>query len=387
MPISPGRLARAFLHLRQHGKDVKKMNKIRMKKCLLVAAMAAFTLAGCGGGSFSWPVPERQFGVIEVQLMDANRKPDGLVVGAGSGLVVTQIEPLHGPLAPLLGDSATGGDDAMWFDVDNPVRVAIDLRNDSFDVVSKVEVLNQADKVLLTIEGAHPKGELWLEHGRYLLRFTAAGTASKTALGMVWFGGESKLFNAADVQKLATGNCPSCKLRGALLSNLDLRGFNLPGVDLRQAVLLNIPGGLALNGNLFKVLLGASDVAGADLSSANLAGANLTGAYLTGAGGNAARFTSANLSGVTALNMLLPGVVMTATNLTGADFSGSVMPGARMRAANLTNAIMADVDLSGADLSDASLSGTDFTGAILDGATWTDGRICAAGSVGQCVQQ
>ncbi len=380
MLTCPGRLARAFPHKRKHEKFVEKMIMIKMHKGALAAAMAAFLLVGCGGGdSFMWPVPVRQFGVTESLLMDAASNVNGLVVGAGSGLVVTQIEPLTGPAAPLPGDSASVGVDQMWFDVDNLVKVTIALPIDSFAVVSKVEVLNQADNVLLTIDRAHPKGELWLDHGRYQLRFTAADTATDIALGMVWFGGESKLYNAADLQKLATGNCPSCKLRGAMLSNLDLRGFNLPGVDLRDALLLNIPGGLALNGSLFKVLLGASDVEGADLSSANLAGAKLTGAYLTGAGGNAARFTSANLSGVTAQNMFLPGVLMTSTNLAGADFTGSVLTRARMRFADLTDAIMVGVDLTGADLSSANLAGADFTGA-----TWTDGRVCAVGSVGSC---
>jgi hypothetical protein len=382
MQTCPGRLARAFPHKRKHEKFVEKMIMIKMHKGALAAAMAAFLLVGCGGGDSSafWPVPERQFGVTEALLMDAESNPNGLVVGAGSGMVVTQIEPIGGPRAPVVGDSASVGVDAMWFDVDNPVRVAIDLGSDSFDVVSEVVVLNQAGAKLLVIDSARPKGELWLEHGRYQLRFKAAGTATDIALGMVWFGGESKLASAADLLKLATGNCPSCKLRGAVLSNLDLRGFNLPGIDLRDALLLNIPGGLALNGNLFKVLLGASDVDGADLSSANLAGAKLTGAYLTGAGGNAAKFTSANLSGVTALNMFLPGALMTSTNLTGADFTGSVLTRASMRAADLTNAIMVGVDLTGADLSSANLAGADFTGA-----TWTDGRVCANNSVGLCL--
>ena len=380
MQTCPGRLARAFPLRRKHEKFLKEMIMMRIQKNMMAAAMAAFLLVGCGGGdTFMWPVPERQFGVTEALLMDALSNVNGLVVGAGSGLVVTQIEPLAGLAAPLVGDSASIGVDQMWFDVDNLVKVTIALPSDSFAVVSKVEVLNQAENVLLTINAAHPKGELWLEHGRYQLRFTAAGTASDIALGMVWFGGASKLADAADLQQLAKGNCPSCKLRGAMLSNLDLRGFNLPGVDLRDALLLNIPGGLALNGSLFKVLLGASDVEGADLSSANLAGAKLTGAYLTGAGGNAARFTSANLSGVTAQNMFLPGVLMTSANLTGADFTGSVLTRARMGSADLTNAIMVGVDLTGADLSDANLVRADFTGA-----TWTDGRVCAAGSVGEC---
>lgn len=367
---------------------------MNIQKWALAATVAA--LAGCGGSPFSWPVPERQFGVTEAQLMDATGNPNGLVVGAGSGLVVTQIEPFGAAPAPVVGDTAGIGVDHMWFDVDNPVKVAIDLGSDSFDVVSDLTVLNQSGAVLMQIDRAHPKGELWLEHGRYLLRFTAAGTATDIALGMVWFGGASKLVNAADLQKmLASPICERCNLRGANLSQATLSSAILSGADLSDALLLKIPGGLALNGNLFKVLLGGSDVKGADLSSAILTGATLSGAYMTGAAGNAANLSSANLTRVTALNMFLPGVDMNSADLTGADFSRSVMTRANMGGAILRNATMVDVDLRGADLTSAILIGTNFKGAQLDGAklggaqlagaTWSDGRVCANNSVGSCL--
>lgn len=280
------------------------MIKMSMHKIALAATLAAFFLAGCGGGSSSlWPVPERQFGVTEAQVMDASANSGGIVVGAGSGLVVTQIEASVGAPARLVGDSGSIGVDQMWFDVDNLVKVALDLGSDSFDVVYKVEVLNQAENVLLTIDADHPKGELWLDHGRYQLRFTAAGTATDIALGMVWFGGASKLGNAADLQKLlASPVCIDCNLRGA----------NLRQATLRSAIL-----------------------SGADLSSAILTGATLSGAHMTGAGANAANLSSAVLMRVKALNMFLPGVDMQSANLAGA--------------------------------------------------TWTDGRVCANESVGECL--
>ncbi len=377
------------------------MIKMKMHKSALAATLAAFFLAGCGGGSSSlWPVPERQFAVTESLLMDAVSNVNGLVVGAGSGLVVTQIEPkpiepLPGSPAPLVGDSASIGVDQMWFDVDNLVKVAIALPSDSFDVVSKVEVLNQTDNVLLTIDGAHPVGELWLDHGRYQLRFTAADTATDIALGMVWFGSESKVYNAADLQKLATRICESCNLRGANLSQATLRSTILSGADLSEALLLKIPGGLALNGSLFKVLLGGSDVKGADLSSAILTGATLSGAYMTGAGGNAANLSSADLTRVKALNMFLPGADMQSANMTGADFSRSVLTRANLDGAILRNATLVDVDLRGANLNSADLIGAKLNGARLDGATlsnahlagatWIDGRVCANESVGECL--
>lgn len=360
------------------------MIKMKMHKSALAATLAAFFLAGCGGGSSSfWPVPERQFGVTEAQVMDAPANPDGLVVGAGSGLVVTQIEPLAGPAAPLPGDSAGVGVDQMWFDVDNPVKVAIDLGSDSFDVVSAVAVLNLAGAELLQLDRSHPKGELWLDHGRYLLRFTAAGTATDIALGMVWFGGASKSYNAADLQKMATTTCNDCNLRGANLSNLKLSGVAINSSDLREALLLKVPGGLALNGSLFKVLLGGSDVQGADLSGSALNSTDLSGAYLTGAGGSAANLHGATLINVTALNMFLPRADMGGLTVDKSDFSGSVLTNADFTGAVLIDAKFAAADLRGADFTGATLTRVDFSNADLAGAR-IDGLVCAAGSVGSC---
>ena len=41
-------------------------------------------------------------------------------------------------------------------------------------------------------------------------------------------------------------------------------------------------------------------------------------------------------------------------------------------------------DLSGADLAGANLTNANLSGAMLNGATWTDGKICAEGSIGEC---
>ncbi len=51
MLTCPGRLARAFLCLQQQGKYEIQMSKMRLHKELLAAAVAAFLMGGCAGGS------------------------------------------------------------------------------------------------------------------------------------------------------------------------------------------------------------------------------------------------------------------------------------------------------------------------------------------------
>ena len=53
-------------------------------------------------------------------------------------------------------------------------------------------------------------------------------------------------------------------------------------------------------------------------------------------------------------------------------------------ACDLSDANLFRADLSGANLFGVNLFATNLSGANLTGATWTDGRICAEGSIGQC---
>lgn len=87
--------------------------------------------------------------------------------------------------------------------------------------------------------------------------------------------------------------------------------------------------------------------------------------------------------------------IMQLVNLKGADLMLANLEGAHLHAANLQNANlmmsnMQKTNLVDADLSGANLQGANLNGAILiktkfDGATWTDGRICAKGSIGKCL--
>lgn len=73
------------------------------------------------------------------------------------------------------------------------------------------------------------------------------------------------------------------------------------------------------------------------------------------------------------------GCTKTGYLLAGADLREAQLVGTQLQGANLRYA-----DLRRANLKGANLTHADLTGARLDGATWTDGRICAAGSVGLC---
>lgn len=134
----------------------------------------------------------------------------------------------------------------------------------------------------------------------------------------------------------ASPNCQSAPIPGVNWS-----GCALSGRNLRRAPL----GGAQL---------GSSTLVGANLREANLASADLGSANL-----DAADARDANLQ---------------AASLKGATLRHTLLAGADLRDADLTYA-----DLQGADLGDAQLQG-----ARLDHAIWTDGRVCAAESVGEC---
>ncbi len=107
-----------------------------------------------------------------------------------------------------------------------------------------------------------------------------------------------------------------------------------------------------------------ADLSRADLRSVNLRGADLAGARLVEADLSYGSFGTANLAGA---------------DLTAARLVGTGLGGADLRGADLTRS-----DLSYANLRGARLAGARLTGANLDQAIWTDGRICAQGSVGRC---
>ncbi|WP_456377518.1 pentapeptide repeat-containing protein [Thiolapillus sp.] len=133
-----------------------------------------------------------------------------------------------------------------------------------------------------------------------------------------------------------------CKLEPDAQCSWTVRiGLQAPGVDMNNA-----------------------SMASMRLDDANLQRANLSYAIL-----QLASFKGANL-------ML--------ANMQGAHLHGVNFQGANLTMANMMDTNLLDADLSGANLRGANLSGAILIKAKFDNAIWTDGRRCAAGSIGEC---
>lgn len=121
--------------------------------------------------------------------------------------------------------------------------------------------------------------------------------------------------------------------------------------------------------NWINCRLPALEAEQADLRGARASNMDLTGARLVGANliGSDLAYTTLNLA-----------------DLRHADLSNARMTGAGLRATDLRGARLAGADLSYADLREARLEGTVLSETRFDNAIWVDGRVCKAGSVGQC---
>ena len=136
------------------------------------------------------------------------------------------------------------------------------------------------------------------------------------------------------------GSCANlfgANLRGANLSDADLRCANLFGANLRGA-------------NLRDADLRCANLSDADLRCANLRNADLRGANLRDANLRCANLRNANLFGA---------------NLRGANLSDANLRNADLRNADLRNADLCRADLSNADLRCADLRNADLCRADL----------------------
>lgn len=147
----------------------------------------------------------------------------------------------------------------------------------------------------------------------------------------------------------------------ALLIGFALQFERDPGPDCDQAA---APG---VNWNY-------CDKAGADLREADLRGASLHSTRLAGARLHGAQLTDADLRFA---DLTLAGLER--AELDGANLTGVDLVGAGLAHANLENANLEHANLTEADLANARL-----VGARLSRSIWTDGRLCARGSLGSC---
>ena len=132
-------------------------------------------------------------------------------------------------------------------------------------------------------------------------------------------------------------------LRGADLSNVDLRGVDLSNADLSSAY------------------LSGANLGNTDLSNASLKFANLSDAYLIGTILMDARLNCSDLRGVN-----LSYAKLNCTDLKGANLCGANLSNVDLRGANLSYTDLRFTDLRNANLIGANLRNADLRNADLN---------------------
>jgi len=150
------------------------------------------------------------------------------------------------------------------------------------------------------------------------------GTRKKIVLQ---FLRESRLINKEEV-KVEEVPIPSqlVGLRGADLSNAQLRSMKLISTDRKESV--SLEGAILQGADLRSVDLGGADLREADLTDADLSCANLRGADLTGAKLRGANLRKVKLGVDTCIDERKKKTRETPTNLSKADLSGANLRGA-----------------------------------------------------------
>lgn len=380
-----------------------------------MAGVLGLLLTACGGSS-NPPDFIPQYGVTERQLYDPVSRALGIVVQNGSGAVSLQLESSDAltPL-PMSGDTATTGVDRLYFDILTDGRVNLSLGVQDLQYVASVELRNASQELLLKVDANSPQGTVWLRRGdltqpmpRFQVRITSANGAVNNPHVLAWFGHHltptANKYQLSNLSSHLAVQCEACNLSGAFLGQYRLSGAHLPGADLRNAWLVKVKNTDDLVRNdalIFKLFMNGNQVAGADLSGANLNRADLTGAVLTGAGDARADLTGTNLNYATITGINLDGAAMAGVqlnhvqafqvswvraDLTGAQMTGANLAEGNFEGTNFTGANLSNADLRGSNLRGSTITqaGVQLSGAKLAGAFWTDGRVCANDSVGEC---
>jgi len=173
--------------------------------------------------------------------------------------------------------------------------------------------------------------------------------------------------------------CDAVLVRG-LFERASFRGATLKGAELDQALLEKAD----LSGADFEgAWLRDADLAGARAANTSFADASLDGTNLStcdlrscrfdGAFIGNARIANARLAGANLAGVTLAGTCLLNTDLTGANLQRAIcelteFTGARLRNADLRGALLATVELRDADLRGAQLQGANLTNASLVGA-------------------
>jgi len=329
------------------------LNTIRETSLALVV-LSSLALSACGGGGSNTPDPSRV--LQESELYNPVTNPTGVVEQPGQTAVIG-LQMNTSDLPPLANVASKGVED-LWFEVKDAQSTRIALDADMLESIDRLEIRDQSNALLATINASTSYTILSLAPGRYQALLYASAADPKPVPVFVQYAtsqGSNAAVQAASTTEVVQPQgifvwgsnlgfgrgCRGCNLSGNDYSGWDLRHSDITGADLAKA-------------NFTKANLSNADLSGANIDAANLSSADLRGARL-----RRAYFYLANLSGA---------------NLGGAD---------------LTEARILSVDFSGANLSEARLVGAklvrpNLEGANLSGATFVDGRRCKEGSIGTC---
>lgn len=118
---------------------------------------------------------------------------------------------------------------------------------------------------------------------------------------------------------------------------------------------------------------------------ANLAGVDMHNSSMTTMRLDGADLQRANLSHSILQLTNFKGANMMLINLEGAHMHAVNLQNANLMLANMKKVNLLDADLRGANLRGANLRGAILIQAKLSNAIWTDGQVCAEGSIGECL--
>jgi len=322
--------------------------------------LCSLVLSACGGNSATTDTSRV---LQESELYHPVTNPTGVVEQPGQTAVIG-LQMNTSDLPPLANVASKGVED-LWFEVKDAQSMQIALDADMLAAIDRVEIRDQNNALLATINATTPSTTLTLAPGRYQALVYASAADTETVAVFVQY---------------ASGQGDSTRTRGASASDK----AQSQDIYLRDGKLFLATGcpGCNLAGKDFaRWKLNTTNLVGADFSGSNLSGANLSGAFLSSANLTKADLTKADLTDANLLS----------TNLTSANLSGANLSGAWLNAANLTTANLTAANFTGANLSGANLLGTEPSSAIwryaeLSGAMWSDGRRCQTGSFGSCRQ-
>lgn len=129
----------------------------------------------------------------------------------------------------------------------------------------------------------------------------------------------------------------------------------------------------------------AAPAPGVNWSYCRKTGLDLSGVDLSGATLVSTDFMLAVLAGARLAGTDLSYADLRRSDLRQADLTRAKLVGAMLQEARLQGVRFSGADLSYADLRGTRLEGVDLTGVPLGRAVWIDGRVCAEGSVGECL--